>query len=380
MVEARYRDEPVAPAPHVGSIRPMAVSRLARIARAAFANRPLAETLGLLARESVPLLEVDRVAIAFAGADGTWVVSSAGAGPAPLEPRLAQRLHARLARHACTIVTDAGADRDRMVWKAALGTPVRALLAAPFAGAGALIAGGEQAGIEAAGRRMLVEVLAVQIGLAIRTTRLAETHQHQMVALARMATGLRAQSFEHVSELLAIQRSLDEGSTEQIEALVAQYGEPRAVDSAHVSNPIVAGLVLGEMSVARIRGVKLRLTKRTWLDTVPSTLGELGFVSVLSNLIANAFDAVASVPARRRRVTLDIRQRRTETTLQVRDWGVGLGSLSERDVLRAGYSSKGPGRGTGMALVSRLVSDAGGRVEIERCAVGTRVRVEVPNG
>jgi signal transduction histidine kinase len=384
VAEAQYRDPPAASADRAGSVGRVAVSRLARISRAAFANRPLGETLRILARESVPLLDVDRVAIAFAGADGTWVVSSTCAGAAPLEPRLAHRLRVRLARDACTIIADAGADRDRTVWRAMLGTQVRVLLAAPFGGAGtvggALVAGAEEAGIEAAGRPMLVEVLALQIGLAIRTARLGETHQHQMVALARMAAGLRAQSFEHVSELLAIQRSLDEGSIEQIEALVAQYREPRALNSAHVGNPIVAGLVLGEMSVARTRGVKLRLTAHSWLDSVPSGLGELGFVSVLSNLIANAFDAVASVPPPRRRVTLDIRQRPTVTTLQVRDWGVGLGSLSERDVLRAGYSSKGPGRGTGMALVSRLVSDAGGRVEIAPCPIGTRVRVEVPNG
>jgi sensor histidine kinase regulating citrate/malate metabolism len=147
-----------------------------------------------------------------------------------------------------------------------------------------------------------------------------------------------------------------------------------------VENPIVAGLVLGEMSVARTRGIALRLSARSTLEAIPASVGDLAFVSVISNLISNAFEAVETVAPGRRRVSLHLQQRAASTAVEVRDWGVGLGEHSERDVVRSGYSSKGAGRGTGLALVNRLVAAAGGTMQVERCPVGTRVKVTVPNG
>jgi sensor histidine kinase regulating citrate/malate metabolism len=283
-------------------------------------------------------------------------------------------------------VPDVRADPDRTLWQMALGPMARTVIAIPFADSstpvdGALVAGGTWTTTRAGELATLLEVVAMQIQLAIRTARLAEAHQDQMVALARMVVGLREQSQEHVAELLELEQALGDGSSAQhTESLVARHHTPGAAGRGLVENPIVAGLLLGEMSVARTRGIALRLSARSSLDTIPDSVGDLGFVSVISNLISNAFDAVETVPPKRRRVSLHLQQRAASTAIDVRDWGVGLGEHSERDVVRGGYSSKGAGRGTGLALVNRLVAAAGGTMKIERCSVGTRVKVTVPNG
>ncbi len=364
------------------------LSGLVGISRAAFGKRPPEAMLRTVAEETAALVDADAVSIVLSGAHELPMVSARRDGrarPGPdLAVELSERLLDRLRDRTSTIVPDTIADRDRALWEATLGSGPRVVVAVPFdaadAVAGALVAGGDWHDPAADDLATLLEVVAMQIQLAVRTTRLAEAHQDQMVALARMVVGLREQAQEHVSELLALERALDEGSIERIEALVTKYHTPGSARGARVENPIVAGLLLGEMSVARTRGIELRLTARSSLETVPSTVGDLAFVSVISNLISNAFDAVESVPAKRRRVSLHLQQRSASTAIEVRDWGIGLGLHAERDVLRGGYSSKGPGRGTGLALVNRLVTAAGGSVEIERCTVGTRVKVTVPNG
>lgn len=366
-----------------------ALSALIGISRAAFAKRPVEEMLPAVAAQTAALVEADRVAIMLAGAHEIPMVSACPGGRGrqvwDIGPDVAEQLRDRLGPGPRTIVPDVAVDADRALWRTALGPQPSAVIAIPFADAsapvaGALVAGGAWTPPRAQGLATLLEVVAMQIQLAIRTARLAEAHQDQMVALARMVVGLREQSQEHVSELLELEQALGDGSPAQHTAsLVARYHTPGSAGRGRVENPIVAGLLLGEMSVARTRGIALRLTARSSLDAIPVSVGDLGFVSVISNLISNAFDAVETVPPKRRRVSLHLQQRAASTAIDVRDWGVGLGDHTERDVVRGGYSSKGAGRGTGLALVNRLVAAAGGTMKIERCPVGTRVKVTVPN-
>ena len=368
------------------------LSELVGLCRTAFGKRPIEEAAGSVAEGAAALVRAARVSVVMISYGEMLLISAQRGRPWTQrwhgETADAERLARRLSDGAEAIVLTAPGEPDRDLWCQLFGAPCApsdVVTAFPFA---SHVAGGRAGGLIVAAnevyrrqdtRRAALEVIARQIELALRAARLAEAQQDQMVGLARMVVGLRQQSQAHVTELLELQTSLARGTIAETQALVAGYHAPTGVRAWRLASPIVVGLLLGEMSVAHERGVKLRVSAHSSLEVVPSSLGDLGLVSVLSNLISNAFDAVESLPASRRRVSVLVKQRAGRTTIRVRDWGVGLAAHRERDVLRGGYSTKAPGRGTGLALVNRLVTAAGGEVDLARCDVGTQVTVTVPD-
>ena len=365
------------------------LSELVGLCRTAFGKRPIEEAAGLVAEGAAALVRAARVSVVMITYGEMLLISAQRDRPWRQrwhgETADAERLARRLSDGAEAIVLTAPGEPDRDLWCQLFGAPSDVITAFPFASdaaggrAGGLIVAANEVYRRQDTRRAALEVIARQIELALRAARLAEAQQDQMVGLARMVVGLRQQSQAHVTELLELQTSLAEGTIAETQALVAGYHAPTGVRAWRLESPIVVGLLLGEMSVAHERGIKLRVSAHSTLEVVPSSLGDLGLVSVLSNLISNAFDAVESLPASRRRVSVLVKQRAGRTTIRVRDWGVGLAAHRERDVLRGGYSSKAPGRGTGLALVNRLVTAAGGEVDLARCDVGTQVTVTVPD-
>jgi Histidine kinase-, DNA gyrase B-, and HSP90-like ATPase len=367
--------------------REVELSDLVGICRAAFDQRPVEDVLGSVAEGTAELVHASCAAVVLIGYGDMLVLSCRDGERQPPrwheEPAVAVDLGERLSAAADTVVLTAPPGPMADSCQVLFGCADEVITAFPFTdgggGIGAVIVSGDRPYDTDDTWRAALLVIARQLELALRAGRLVDEHQDQMVGLARMVVGLRQQSRAHVGELLELQRSLAGATIEQTQALVADYHTPPAVRAWRLESPIVAGLVLGEMSVARERRIRFHISAHSTLEFVPGSLGDLGLVSVLSNLITNAFDAVESLPARRRRVSILVKQGRRSTMIRVRDWGVGLEAGAERDILRGGYSSKAPGRGTGLPLVHRLVSAAGGGLEIMRCDIGTRVTVTVPN-
>ena len=61
--------------------------------------------------------------------------------------------------------------------------------------------------------------------------------------------------------------------------------------------PTVAGLVLAEAVIASQRDIRLTLAPDSCLRALPAALTETQLVTIVGNLLDNAFDAVANAPA-----------------------------------------------------------------------------------
>jgi len=90
-------------------------------------------------------------------------------------------------------------------------------------------------------------------------------------------------------------------------------------------------------------------------------------VTIIGNLVDNAFDAVAEVDGERR-VTVDSVVRDGAVVLTVADTGPGLRPGAVDEVFRRGYSTKEGTperrRGLGLALVAQAVQRAGGSLDV----------------
>jgi len=148
-----------------------------------------------------------------------------------------------------------------------------------------------------------------------------------------------------------------------------------------VGEPVVAALLLGKSAQADERGIELRLDEASRVDGSPLDHREL--VTVLGNLIDNAFDAVQD--ASRREVAVRLVSTATALGLEVADSGPGLDGTRAEQAFERGWSTKRGdarlGRGLGLALVAQVVRRHAGSIEVSRSVLGgAQFVVRIPAG
>ncbi|HEY8469273.1 MAG TPA: ATP-binding protein [Longimicrobiales bacterium] len=101
---------------------------------------------------------------------------------------------------------------------------------------------------------------------------------------------------------------------------------------------------------------------------------------ILENLVVNALESLEGGAGR---VFIATRVERGEdgarVVLEVADTGRGMDEAQRARIFEHFYTTKPQGTGLGLSIVRRLVSDLGGRIEVESAVgQGTRFRVELP--
>jgi GAF domain-containing protein len=215
---------------------------------------------------------------------------------------------------------------------------------------------------------------------AIRTAQVIERQARQVGALSRLVRALQEQTHEHANRLHAIGGLLALGAPEEALRFVETVGTAHHLAyggvSGAVDQQVVAGLLLAEMATAQRRGITLELDDASTVTRLPARLTEADAVTILANLLENAFDAVAPLEPHRRRVLVSIVETEDGLHVRVADRGPGL----PEHVLERGFSTKLGHAGVGLALVGDAVAAAGGTLEVESDARGTSFTVMIPDG
>jgi two-component system CitB family sensor kinase len=199
-----------------------------------------------------------------------------------------------------------------------------------------------------------------------------------------LTESLRSQTHEAANRLHTVVSLIEMGRAEEAvdfateELQLAQLLADRVVGA--VGDPVVSALLLGKTSEAVERGIELTITGEIPDD---SAVSSRELVTVLGNLLDNAFDAVAAgAGADRRRVEVDLTTDGHALRVVVGDSGPGLGDDEAAHALERGWSTKasaGPGRGVGLALVAQVARRYGGRVRVDTSPLGgARFTVELP--
>lgn len=217
---------------------------------------------------------------------------------------------------------------------------------------------------------------------AIHSAKLMESQRLQVDALGRLVSVLQDQTHEYANRLHAVSGLLTLGEYSEardfVNELISIHHESYASVIERVQPPILAGLLIAQMSVARQRGVEVRLDQRTNLQSLPPLLGAAEAVTIVANLIENAIEAVVNADTRRRRASVRISQSTSKVVIAIRDWGPGLPPGGEEEVLTRGRSSKDGHPGIGLALVSEAVMSVGGTLSVRAMSPGTMFVVSVP--
>ncbi|MFD9949502.1 ATP-binding protein [Nonomuraea sp. NPDC059023] len=187
----------------------------------------------------------------------------------------------------------------------------------------------------------------------------------QLDAERGFAETLRSAAHEAANRLHTVITLVELGRAEQAVAFAtaelrsAQELTDRVVGS--VREPVLAALLLGKSAQAAERGVELVISEDSRLDDVEMAARDL--VTIVGNLLDNAIE-VAS------RVEVTVRTEPDGIVVRVSDDGPGL---PEPEAFAKGWTTKGDGRGLGLALVGQAVRRLGGTIEVDGSAFTVRL-------
>lgn len=181
---------------------------------------------------------------------------------------------------------------------------------------------------------------------------------------------LRVQAHEFSNRLYTVSGLLQLGRHQEALALIQQESqmaqEQVAYLVSHVTDPVLSGMLLGKMIRAQQRGIELEMTDNSSLHCTLNPPGQEALMTIISNLLDNAFDAAASNPRRPPRVRLFFTDLGTQLVFEVEDSGDGVEPESLALIAQQGFSTKpGKHRGIGLAQVQRLCTQFGGALYME---------------
>lgn len=197
-----------------------------------------------------------------------------------------------------------------------------------------------------------------------------------------LTEALRSQAHESANRLHTIVSLIELGHPERAlefatDELRLSQGLTDAVVGA-VSEPALTALLLGKAAQASQSGIELTIADgaRWPADTAPVR----DLVTIVGNLLDNAFEALAEVEGPRQ-VRVDARVDGGHVVLEVADNGPGLPPGAVEHAFRRGYTTKAEGRagrrGIGLALVAQSVERLGGELAVAG-PPGARFTVRLP--
>ena len=186
-------------------------------------------------------------------------------------------------------------------------------------------------------------------------TRLAQ----DLTGVQHIVGALRAYTHEFTNKLHVILGLLQLGEYKQAEDYVLHLTQTRAHSIGYISERI------REPSVAAL-GIRFVLDPASELHGEGRYLPASSLITILGNLIENAFDALRNAPeTAQKEVTVSIREGEHGMLISVDDSGAGIAADKLDRIFERGFSTKGEGRGTGLSLVKETVDAFHGTIRVE---------------
>ncbi len=195
------------------------------------------------------------------------------------------------------------------------------------------------------------------------TAELSQTKQY--------TEALRAQTHEYNNLLYTlsglIQLESYEDALELIHKETAVYQDFVQFIMKRIQNPWLGGILIGFYNRARELKIDFMLDRESSLDKLSPHIESNYVVSILGNLITNAFEAIERNEEHNKKVRMFVTDIGEEIVIEVEDSGQGIHDEVITSIFYKGFSTKeGEKRGYGLAKVKELVEDLNGSIAIEK--------------
>ncbi|SDZ94990.1 two-component system, CitB family, sensor histidine kinase DcuS [Desulfuromusa kysingii] len=177
---------------------------------------------------------------------------------------------------------------------------------------------------------------------------------------------LRAQTHEYSNKMHTIAGLIQLGAHQEALDLVINEssGYQQLIHNLakSVPDPVVAGVILGKYNRACELKIELEFDAQNSFVDLPADIERESLVTILGNLLDNAFDAVREAKGQQL-VRLYLTDLGHDLIIEVEDAGKGVAAEVVDDLFTVGVTTKaGHGRGTGLSLVKRAVESLNGQM------------------
>lgn len=184
-----------------------------------------------------------------------------------------------------------------------------------------------------------------------------------------LTDALRAQAHEFSNRLHVIAGLVELGRGEEAMRLINEVsGVHQDLSEAlleRMGDPVLGALLLAKAAVASERGIEFHVSENTVLSKSPLDPNDL--ITLLGNLIDNAFDAAAQASGTRR-VDVSVVMEPDDLVIRVADRGPGVPAHLMDRIFTEGFTTKsradGRRRGFGLTLVGEVAHRNGGTVAV----------------
>lgn len=195
---------------------------------------------------------------------------------------------------------------------------------------------------------------------------------------------LRVQTHEYSNKLHTIAGLIQiEAYREALDLVVTEssgYEEFIRFLGESVPHPVIAAIILGKYNRAKELRVDFAIDRDSTMADVPGWIGHEKIVTIIGNLLDNAFEAALQRPAGLRRVEMSFTDLGNDIVFEIEDSGPGVAVDEQDHIFEKGVSSKGHGRrGVGLYLVRQRLDELGGQIMVSRSGLnGALFTVIIP--
>ncbi|MGL5152376.1 MAG: GHKL domain-containing protein [Clostridium sp.] len=190
----------------------------------------------------------------------------------------------------------------------------------------------------------------------------------EITGIDEVIKNLRANIHEFKNNLYVILGLLQIKKYNEAESYILKLKEVEKINTNkfnEIDDYYVRALLLSRELVAKERKITLSLEEGSFLFKEHKIVSSLDLVTIIGNLIENAFEACSQLNDEDRRVSLTFFEDEDLIEIQVLDNGKKINGELKEKIFEYGISSKGDNRGTGLSLVKNRVELYKGSIEID---------------
>ncbi|XKM14368.1 ATP-binding protein [Orbaceae bacterium ac157xtp] len=206
----------------------------------------------------------------------------------------------------------------------------------------------------------------------------------KLTQVTQYVDNLRALRHEHLNWMATLSGLISLGHYSEAQDFIALQSTESQQNldyiNQHFKIPTVCGLLIGKYAKANEMGLNFTFDPLCQLNSLPNTITELEFTSIIGNLLDNAFNACLKNVKGTKNVNLYLSDATDEIVLEVSDQGTGIDENIRKTMFEPGITSQNSGEhGIGLHLVETYTKKANGYITVsDNQPYGTIFSVFIP--
>lgn len=196
----------------------------------------------------------------------------------------------------------------------------------------------------------------------------------ELSKVKQYAEALRAQTHEFSNKLNTVSGFLQLNQTEEAIEFINKESKKQQkwihffIHS--VKDTYVSAVLLGKLNRAHELGIKVTIHSNSELKTTLTEMQREGIVTILGNLLENAFDAVKKTNYDEQ-ISIFFTDIGHEIVFEIEDSGPGIPEENVVNIFTNGFTTKeGAHRGIGLSLVQQILDQLRGEITLESSDLG----------